>query len=140
MSQKGKTNIARLTQWQSSCFVSRQSQVRILHLARGCSSFGRAPHLHCGGSRFDSCQLHNERDVVQSSNVYLAISNILSRSYINKQWRLYVICSFINICRCAILSLPRCKRVNQKGMARSSSGQDSWFSSTQQGFDYPTGY
>ena len=27
-----------------------------------------------------------------------------------------------------------------KGMARSSSGQDSWFSSTQQGFDYPTGY
>ena len=27
---------------------------------RGCSSAGRAPDLHSGGRRFDSCQLHQE--------------------------------------------------------------------------------
>ena len=117
-SYKGKTNIARLTQRQSSCFVSRQSQVRILHLARGCNSA-------------EECFPCTEE---------VAGSIPVSSTQINKQWRLYVICSFINICRCTLFSLPRCKRVNQKGMARSSSGQDSRFSSVQQGFDYPTGY
>ena len=40
--------------------VESSSLSRPTMVIRGCSSFGRAPALHAGGSRFNPVQLHQE--------------------------------------------------------------------------------